>query len=72
MVEYWGLTVAALMDAWPAGGWVSMKAGCWAPHWEHEREMRWVEKRDELMVALRADARAGLKVRRKVGLMVEY
>lgn len=64
--------MAALMDAWSAGGWVWMKAGCWALHWEHEREMRWVEKRDELMVAVRADTRAGLKVRRKVGLMVEY
>jgi hypothetical protein len=60
------------MVAWLAGGWVSTKAGRWAPHWENEREMRWAAKKDELMVALRADVRAGSKARRKVGLMVEY
>lgn len=66
-----GSTVAALMVAWLAGGWVSMKAGCWAPHWENEREMWWAAKKDELMVALKADVRAGWKARWKVGLMVE-
>lgn len=63
--------MAALMDAWSVGRWVTKRAGCWALRWEHERERRWADKKDELMAALRADARAGLKARRKVGSMAE-
>jgi hypothetical protein len=48
-----------------------MKAGCWAPHWENEREMWWAAKKDELMVALKVEVRAGWKARWKVGMMVE-
>jgi len=42
---------------------------CWAAYLEHEKELCWAVKKEELVVALRAEMKVGLMVLMKVGLM---